>query len=105
MQEHASPNEKNHIDKAVMAVQRTNIHMLEKVVCTITTLKLARMIVNCTNTFRAKKNWNSHGITIGSAICQPLSIISSLNNARFCELDPNFIELITCGVVLTSAKH
>ena len=60
----------------------------------ITTGKLARLIMNCKDAIRVKKNRNSHGATVGSTICQLSLIISSLSKASASELDPNFIELI-----------
>ena len=79
--------------------------MLTNTLSRITTGKLARLILNCTDTIRAKKNWNSHGATVGSAICQLSLIISSLSNTSVCELDANFIELIPHGVVHTGYKY
>ena len=79
--------------------------MLTKHIYRITTRKLVRLILNCTSAIRAKKNWNSHGATVRSAICNLLPIISSLSNASASELDPNFIELIPCGVVHTGHKY
>ena len=35
----------------------------------ITTGNLAKLLLQCTDTFRAKKNRNSHGASVGSAIC------------------------------------
>ena len=65
--------------------------MAEKTLSTITTSKLANLIVDCTDTIRAKKNWNSHGATLGLAICQISSIISSLGKASEEEVRPDFI--------------
>ena len=84
---------------------RSTVDMLTKTISRITTRKLARLILNCTNTIRAKKNWNSHGATVGSAICELSLIISSLCKTSANELDPNFLELIPHGVVHTGSKY
>ena len=84
---------------------RSTVDMMTKTVSRITTGKLARLIVNCTDTVRVKKNWNSHGVTLGSAMCELSLIISSLSNASVSELDANFIDLIPYGVGHTGAKY
>ena len=78
---------------------------LKKALSTITTGKLANLIVDCTDTIRAKKNWNSHGATLGSAISQLSSIISSLGKASEEEVRPDFNVLIPCGLVHTGHKY
>ena len=83
----------------------STVDMLTKTISRITTRKLARLILNCTDTIRAKKNWNSHDATFGSTICELSSIISSLSNASVSELDSNFIQLNPHGVVHTGAKY
>ena len=60
----------------------SDVQPLKKALSTITTGKLANLIVDCMDTIRAKKNWNSHGAALGSAMCQLSSIISSLGKAR-----------------------
>ena len=64
-----------------------------------------RLILDCTDKIRGKKNLKSHGATVGFAICQLSSIISSLSKASSEELDPNFIKLIPLGVVQTGHKY
>ena len=83
----------------------TDVQLLKKALSTITTGKLANLIVDCTDTIRAKKNWNSHGATLGSAISQLSLIISSLGKASKEEVRPNFNELIPHGVVHTGHKY
>ena len=56
----------------------SDVQPLKKALSTITTGKLVNLILDCIDTMRAKKNWNSHGATLGSAISQLSSIISSL---------------------------
>ena len=53
----------------------------------ITMGNLAKLLLLCTDTFRAKKNWNSHGASVGSAICQLASILSQMQSASMNELD------------------
>ena len=82
----------------------SEVQLLKKALSTITTGKLLNLIVDCMDTIRAKKNWNSHGAALGSAICQ-ISIISSLGKASEEEVRPNFNELIPHGVVHTGHKY
>ena len=59
----------------------------------ITMGNLAKLL-QCMDTFCAKKNWNSHGASVGSAICQLASILSQMQSASVNELDQNFNVLI-----------
>ena len=83
----------------------SDVQLLKKALSRITTSKLANMILDCTDTTRAKKNWNSHGTTLGSAISQLSAIISSLHKASKEELNPDVNELIPHGVVHTGHKY
>ena len=84
----------------------SDVQPLKKALSTITTSKLANLwTVDCTDTIRAKKNWNSHDATLGSAISQLSSIISSLGKASEEEVRPNFNEIIPHGVVHTGHKY
>ena len=83
----------------------SDVQPLKKALSTISTGKLANLILDCTDTIRSKKNWNSHGATLGSAISQLSSIISSLGKASEEEVRPNFNELIPHGVVHTGHKY
>ena len=83
----------------------SDVQPLKKALSTITTSKLANLIVDCTETIRAKKNWNSHGATLGSAISQLSLIISSLGKASEEEVRPDFNEIIPHGVVHTGHKY
>ena len=97
----------NECKHCITFIQRygSTVDMLRKTLSRIITRKLARLILNCTDTITAKKIWKIHGAIVGSTICELSSIISSLSNAINSELDPNFIELIPCGVVHTGAKY
>ena len=83
----------------------SDVQLLKKALSTIITGKRVRLILDCMDTIKAKKNWNSHGATVGVAICELSSIISSLHQASTTELPPNFIELIPHGVVHTGHKY
>ena len=83
----------------------SDVQPLKKALSTITTSKLVNLIVDCMDTIRSKKNWNSYGATLGLAICQISSIISSLDKASEEEARPDFNELIPCGVVHTGHKY
>ena len=83
----------------------SDVQQLNKALSTITTGKLANLIMDCMDTIRAKKNWSSHGATLGSAICQISLIISSLGKASEEEVRPDFNELIPHGVVHTGHKY
>ena len=83
----------------------SDVQPLKKALSTITTGKLANLIVDCTDTIRSKKNWNSHGRILGLAISQLSSIISSLGQASEEEVRPDFNELIPCDVVYTGHKY
>ena len=65
----------------------------------ITTGNLAKLLLQCTDMFCAKKNWNSHGASVGSVICQLASILSQMQSASVNELDQNFNVLIPQGNV------
>ena len=66
---------------------------------------LGRMILDTTHTFRANKNWNSHGSIAGSNVCGLGSVLASLECANVCDLDISHMELIPKGEVQTGAKH
>ena len=66
---------------------------------------IAKLLLQCTDTFHAKKNWNSHGASVGSAICQLASILSQMESASVNELDANFNVLIPQGNIQTGSKH
>ena len=83
----------------------SDVQPLKKALSTITTSKLANLIVDCTDTIRPKKNCNSHGATLGSAISQLSSIISSLGKASEEEVRPYFNKIIPHGVVHTGHKY
>ena len=55
----------------------SDVQLLKKAHSTITIGKLANLIVDCMDTIRVKKNWNSRGAALGSAICQICLIILS----------------------------
>ena len=62
-------------------------------------------LLQCTDTIRAKKNWNSHRASVGSAICQLASTLSQMQSASVNELDQNFNVLIPQGNIQTGSKH
>ena len=68
----------------------SDVQPLKKALSTITTGKLVNLILDCIDTMRAKKNWNSHGATLGSAISQLSLIISSLGKASEEEVRPSY---------------
>ena len=65
----------------------------------ITMGNLAKLLLQCTDTFCAKKNWNSHRASVGSVICQLASILSQMQSASVNELDQNF------NVLIRQEKH
>ena len=71
----------------------------------ITMENIAKLILKCTDMFCAKKNWNSHGATVGSAICQLASILSQMPAASVNELNHNFNVLIPQGNKQMGSKH
>ena len=81
------------------------MNMLRSAQAVITMGNLAKLLLQCTDTFRAKKNWNSHGASVGSAICQLASILSQMQSACVNELDANFNVLIPQGNLQTGSKH
>ena len=81
------------------------MNMLRSAQAVITTGNIAKLLLQCTDTFRAKKNWNSHGASVGSAICQLASILSEMQSASVNELDVNFNVLIPQGNIQTGSKH
>ena len=81
------------------------MNMLVSAQAIITMGNLAKLLLQCTDTFRAKKNWNSHGASVGTAICQLASILSQMQSACVNELDQNFNVLISQRNVQTGSKH
>ena len=71
-------------------VLTSHLHMLNSAMGIITTGNIAKLILKCTDTFCAKKSWNSHGASVGSAICQLASILSQMQVASVNELNHNF---------------
>ena len=67
---------------------------------------IARLLLNTICTFRVCKNWNSHGATLGTTLCQIGSMLSCLDNAgKGTIIDIDFNELIPQGNVQTGHKH
>ena len=83
----------------------SDVQLLKKTLSRITTGKLVNLILDYTDTIRAKKNWNSHGAILGLAISQHSSIISSLGKAGNEEIKVNINELFPHGVVHTGNKY
>ena len=71
-------------------VLTSQLHMLMSAQGIITMGNIAKLILKCTDMFRAKKNWNSHGASVGSVICQLASILSQMPAASVNELNHNF---------------
>ena len=92
-------------DKDAHRFLSSQMNMLVSAQAVITMGNIAKLILQCMDTFRAKKNWNSHGASVGSAICQLASILSELQSASVNELDANFNVLIPQGNVQTGSKH
>ena len=83
----------------------SELNMLRNVKKTIMMGVLAKLFLKCTDTFRAKKNWNSHRGSVGASICQLASILSQMNNASINDLDENFNVIIPQGNEQGGAKH
>ena len=67
---------------------------------------LARLLLNLTSTFAVCKNWNSHGTTVGAALCQLGSVLGSLESGAVGPLiDTEFQQVIPLGNALTGQKH
>ena len=66
---------------------------------------IAKLLLKCMDTFRAKKNWNSHGASVGTAICQLASILSQMEATSVSELNENFNVLIPQGNKEAGSKH
>ena len=75
-------------------VLTSHLHMLNSAMGIIAMGNIAKLILKCTDTFRAKKNWNSHRASVGSVICQLASILSQMPEASVNELNHNFNVLI-----------
>ena len=71
-------------DKDAHRVLSSQMNMLRSAQAVITMGNIAKLLLQCTDTFRAKKNWNSHGASVGSAICQLASILSEMESS-LCE--------------------
>ena len=83
----------------------SNLNMLMSAQGIITMGNIAKLILKCMDTFCAKKNWNSHGASVGSAICQLASILSQMPVASVHELSHNFNVLIPQGNEQMGSKH
>ena len=67
---------------------------------------IARMLLNAISAYQVGKNWNSHGATLGSTLCQMASMLSGLEGAlKGSLIDVDFTELILQGNVQTGHKH
>ena len=86
-------------------VLTSHLHMLMSAQGIITMGNIAKLILKCTDMFCAKKNWNSHRASVGSAICQLASILSQMPSASVNELNHNFNVLIPQGKEQTGSKH
>ena len=86
-------------------VLTSHLHMLNSAMGIITMGNIAKLILKCMDTFHAKKNWNSHRASVGSAICQLASILSQMPEASVNELNHNFNVLILQGNEQTDSKH
>ena len=86
-------------------VLSSDLQMLKSAKAIITMGNIAKLLLKCTDTFQAKKNWNSHGASVGSAICQFASILSQLTTAHVHELKDNFNVLIPQGNEQMDSKH
>ena len=85
-------------------VLSSDLQMLKSAKAIITMGNIAKLL-KCTDTFQAKKNWNSVRASVGSAICQFASILSQLTTAHVHELKDNFNVLIPQGNKQTGSKH
>ena len=92
-------------DKDAHRLLTSQLHMLMSAQGIITMGNIAKLILKCTDMFHAKKNWNSHGASVGSAICQLASILSQMPAASVNELNHNFNVLIPQGNEQTGSKH
>ena len=86
-------------------VLSSDLQMLKSAKAIITMGNIAKLLLKCIDRFLAKKNWNSHGASVGSAICQFASILSQLTTVRVNELKDNFNVLIPQGNEKTGSKH
>ena len=92
-------------DKDAHRVLSSHMNMVMSAQGIITTGNLAKLLLQCMDMFHTKKNWNSHGASVGSAICQLASILSQMQSASVNELDQNFNVLIPQGNVQMGSKH
>ena len=79
--------------------------MLNSAMGIITMGNIAKLILKCTDTFCANKNWNSHRASVGSAICQLALILSQMQAASVNELNHNFNVFIPQGNEKMGSKH
>ena len=92
-------------DKDSHRVLHCEIEMLKSARRTITTGHIAKLLLKCTDTFQAKKNWNSHGASVGYSICELALILSQMKTASLNELDKNFNVIIPQGNQEGGSKH
>ena len=103
---------KNHLDEMegqgnldAHRVLSSDLQMLKSAKAIITMGNIAKLLLKCTDIFQAKKNWKSHGASVGSVICQFASILSQLTTACAHELKENFNVLIPQGNEQMGSKH
>ena len=77
-------------DKDAHQLLTSQLYMLMSAQGITTMGNIAKLILKCMDTFCAKKNWNSHGASVHSVICQLASILSQMPAASVNELNHNF---------------
>ena len=92
-------------DKESHRVLYSELGMLQNARKTIKMGNIAKLLLKCTDTFRAKKNWYSHRASVGSSICQLASILSQMKKASVNDLDENFNVTIPQGNKQGGSKH
>ena len=92
-------------DKDAHQVLSSHMNMVMSAQGIITMGNVAKLLLQCMDMFHAKKNWNSHRASVGSAICQLASILSQMQSASVNELDQNFNVLIPQGNIQMGSKH
>ena len=79
-----------------------NDTVFNSVVMAIGSGAIAEMCLNLTHTFRAGKNWNSHGGAVGSAICEMAALLSTLKSGT---LPQQHHQMSLHGVQLGGQRH
>lgn len=97
------PDLMNELDQTIISMKRTyNDSAFATAIDAIGSGYIAEKCLDLTHTFRAGKNWNSHGAAVGAAICDIAGTIASMSSGT---LPKHFPQIAVRGVPLGGQRH